>query len=317
VSERTASEDQATVGQVAETIATLAQAVPRDFTREDAQRVIGQKGLLHQLVGFGLTRDLKSVGLDDLLTLGDLGADGIAKALELVRSELYADEEVPSSFGYPEGWGMRQVWAQVSALRIRQFFPCLELPPVTITLLREAPPGFDGYLAWPEPSALVPGSEYPYRDALERVLEVLTEYSTFENLLKGPLHPDRLRLLEKTVEGHARAHQRAGGDWCVAPFQSGLRHGGRSVRRARMVFAENEWGAGPYEVACFLLTHPGRLTSDEYLAIDCPGVEHDHDGSGQFLEYLFFASTSRGTLQLITGPADGEVAFSGSASFLG
>ena len=51
-------------------------------------------------------------------------------------------------------------------------------------------------------------------------------------------------------------------------------HRGCSARRARVSMAGNEFGLGVFTVACMLLTHPERLSSEDTLMIDCGGDEY-------------------------------------------
>lgn len=267
----------------------------------------------HNFTGGDLQRLLANWDVISQIGKGTLDRITLLKALELAKSQLYAKEEVPVDGGYPADWKMEDPRTQVRILW--EHFPQLgPLPsPEDRTVVR-VPTNFDEYLAWPEPSALVPDSKHPYHDALGLVLGKLAEvHHGFTNSLRGQLGPDCLRLRRKTVQGQKRAHQRAGGgDWCIAIFQSGRRHGGRSIRRARMVFRENEWGAGPYEVAVFLLTHPDRLTSWRHLGIACPGAKYDHLSSGRFTSALCFDSHQLSDVPIILA-----LGGSGSASFLG
>ena len=73
------------------------------------------------------------------------------------------------------------------------------------------------------------------------------------------------------------------GDIIIIPGQFGLRHRGRSVRRARVVFVGNEFGFGSFINGCMLLTHPEREQVWEQLHIDCAGDEFSPGGGGEFV----------------------------------
>jgi hypothetical protein len=64
--------------------------------------------------------------------------------------------------------------------------------------------------------------------------------------------------------------------------QAGMLHRGCSARRARVRMAGNEFGLGVFDVACILLTHPERLSTDETLMIDCGGDEYSVHGDYSF-----------------------------------
>lgn len=72
-------------------------------------------------------------------------------------------------------------------------------------------------------------------------------------------------------------------DILIVPAQFGLRHAGRSMRRARELYAKNEFGLGLFATAAMLLTHPRRLTSYYSLFLQCPGDEYA-DTHGDFVQ---------------------------------
>jgi hypothetical protein len=54
-----------------------------------------------------------------------------------------------------------------------------------------------------------------------------------------------------------------------------MRHRGRSVRRAREVFVQNEFGLTSLAVGSIVLVHPERLVRREELDMHCSGDEFD------------------------------------------
>ena len=108
------------------------------------------------------------------------------------------------------------------------------------------------------------------------------------NYQEGRLDPERLRLIERTRKALAQREADTPGDFLILPVQTGLRHRGKSARRARVIFAGNEWGLGPYETGITLLVHPERLQKREHLRIDCAGCEYSPLASGEFSVYLRF-----------------------------
>jgi len=116
--------------------------------------------------------------------------------------------------------------------------------------------------------------------------------SRLHDLCKGKLGMQYLRQHERTVKKfEALAEQQKGYDILVVAAQFGLRHRGRSVRRAREVFTVNEFGLGVFEIGCMLLTHPGRLQDYDDLWIDCAGDEYDDAGAGSSGFYSLFRCT--------------------------
>jgi hypothetical protein len=93
----------------------------------------------------------------------------------------------------------------------------------------------------------------------------------------------------KNLEALGEAQK--GYDILVVVAQFGLRHRGRSVRRAREVMPKGtEFGLGAFEVGCMILTHPERLADYDDLWIDCAGNEYAPGGDGDFSSapYFFF-----------------------------
>lgn len=68
--------------------------------------------------------------------------------------------------------------------------------------------------------------------------------------------------------------QQSGYDILIIPAQFGIRHRGRSVRRIHEILKGNEFGLGPFEVACMLLVHLNRLANQDDLRINCIGAEY-------------------------------------------
>ena len=88
-------------------------------------------------------------------------------------------------------------------------------------------------------------------------------------------------MMAKLVEGQE-------GDILVIPAQFGFRHRGKSVRRARETFYDNEFGLSSFTVGTMLLTHPEREVEWEQLHIDCSGDEYSPDADGQFVDAPIF-----------------------------
>jgi len=111
----------------------------------------------------------------------------------------------------------------------------------------------------------------------------------FYNYREGKIGAKYLRQHERTAKKlEALAEQQKGYDILVVAAQFGLRHRGRSVRRAREVFTANEFGLGAFEIGCMLLTHPERLQNYDDLWIDCAGDEYAPAADGDFSFAPFF-----------------------------
>lgn len=72
------------------------------------------------------------------------------------------------------------------------------------------------------------------------------------------------------------------GDILIVAAQLGMRHRGKSVRRAREVFVANEFGLGSLAVGSIVLTHPERLVHQVELDMDCSGDEFSPEADGGF-----------------------------------
>jgi hypothetical protein len=195
----------------------------------------------------------------------------------------FADEEVESNFGYPEGFQIRSVKEQVETLLSLEPFKHLDASHVEDLAGGKLPGGAEGWAVIPKSLQVAKG----YHEALELALRMLVADRRFQNWREGELTEKHLRLTEKKANAHAKLDEQPGDFW-VFPFQFGLRHRGRSVRRARALFTQSEFGLGAYEAAVLLLTHPDRITGPGQLYVDCAGVEYSPDAAGDFFSCLYF-----------------------------
>jgi hypothetical protein len=204
-------------------------------------------------------------------------ADSVVEIIHrLTASDKFKDEQVPSNRVYPPTYKVRPVEAQVTELK--KHFPslgsCME------KLARK--PMLEGAEAWfaiPRWQALAP----TYNEAVEMVLGVLATKRKFQNRIAGRLGPIYLRQSERsTLAAKILADQQQGQDILVVAAQAGMLHRGCSARRARISMAGNEFGAGVFAIACMLLTHPERLSSEDTLMIDCGGDEYSVRGDYTF-----------------------------------
>ena len=191
-------------------------------------------------------------------------------------SDKYKDEQVSSTRIYSKSYKPRPIEAQVSELR--KHFP--ELKTVNEKLARRTlPEGAEDWFAIPNWQSIT----QTYNQACERLIETLSAKRKFQHRLKGKLGPDFLRQSERSkLAFQLISDQQQGADIFIVPAQFGLRHRGCSARRARLMMAGNEFGAGVFTVGSMLLTHPERLSSDDALMIDCGGDEYSVRGDYTF-----------------------------------
>lgn len=228
-------------------------------------------------------------GIQKLIENGDeFQARIITGIKELSVSNQFAEEEVESSYAYPKGYKVKGITEQTNILR--QLFPGIGFADEKIAQ-QPLPPNAEGWFAIPKWQTLAP----TYGEAVQKVLAMIASKRKFYNYRDGQLGAEYLRQHAKT----AKMFQKLGDeqkdyDILVVPAQFGLRHRGRSVRRAREVFQANEFGLGAFAVGIMLLTHPEREVQWEQLHIDCAGDEFAPDADGDFSRApLFLFSDGR------------------------
>ena len=254
--------------------------------------------------------DEEAQRVNDTPGLADLIGDFITKNR---RSNQFADEEISSTYDYPKGYQVRPIAEQVA--RLKELFP--ELNGANLEIAKgELPEGAEGWFAIPRWERL--GKSYA--EAFEqRIIPTLeATFPKFCNYRKGELSAKYLRQHPRTIEMYERlAAEQEGYDILIIPAQFGLRHRGRSVRRAREMFVANEFGLGAFAVGCMLLTHPERLVCWEQLHIDCGGDEYNWLAAGDW-SYCPFFRFSGGQVEFRAYGVDRAFQCFGSASgFLG
>lgn len=229
----------------------------------------------------GLIAGLDRRGADVLLQArGKLQAeiyDAVAQVLlRNTASDRFRDEVVESRREYPPSYRVHPIEAQVTALR--KAFP--ELGPCMEKLGHQhLPPGPEAWFAVPRWSAVAP----TYGEAVERALAALAQRRRFSHRIQDRTGASFLRQSDrsKIAEGIV-ADQQPAQDVYVVAAQFGMRHRGSSARRARVAMASHEFGLGVFAVACMLLTHPERLSTEQTLMVDCSGDEYSIRGDGTF-----------------------------------
>ena len=260
-------------------------------------------------ITFGLLEDLfkqlkvgakdPSKGINGKTFRALLEHRNILDRAEVEKVLSYADEEVESNYGYPLDFYFRSIADQLKVWG--KHFSDFDNSYVPSLVCRPLPSGAEHWGIIPKPSKL--GSNY--HEALDKMLGLVAKQSKFQNWQGGELGPDYLQLVEKTAQIIAQMEKETPGDFLVLPYQFGMRWRGKSVRRAQVLFDDNEFGLGPYEIAALLLAHPNRISGLEQLYIDCAGCEYRLGASGRFGFCLcFFWGSGHERLGLVCGGVD-------------
>lgn len=242
----------------------------------------GQRKQYKRFVEDAADKALAEVGLDKdgiqkLIENGDEFQTRIITGIkELSVSNQFADEEVQSSYAYPKGYKVKGITEQTNILR--QLFPGIGFADEKLAE-QPLPPNAEGWFAIPKWQTMAA----TYGEAVEKVLAMIASKRKFYNYRDGQLGAEYLRQHGKTVKMFQKlGDEQKDFDILVVPAQFGLRHKGRSVRRAREVFAANEFGLGAFAIGIMLLTHPEREVQWEQLHVDCAGDEFAPDADGDF-----------------------------------
>ncbi len=190
-----------------------------------------------------------------------------------VRDKTYADEEGGISTdvrGYFSGHTPRPLCEQTDVLR--KYFPRAGYANFSLVENVPLPEGAEGWFAIPRWERIAP----TYCGAVEKVFRMLLREraGNFRNSGERALTSLNLRESEKTRHAFVDIeHAQAGCGILIVPAQFGMRHRYRSVRRARAIMPEREFGLGAFAVGVMLLTHPARLADYRDLGIECAGDE--------------------------------------------
>jgi len=272
----------------------------------------GQRRKIIQFADDAVEKVLEEMNLEKgdgqlAIERGDVFAAAIRKTTfttlrSLTNRDQFSTEEVSSTYTYPPGYAIKPITEQMETL-VRHF-PSLNAEQTRIFIKDELPKlelpeGAEGWFAIPRWQKL--GATYG--EALQLTLSKLAETRTLYNYREGQIGPDRLRQHERTVRMMSEIEKQQPGDILIVPAQFGLRHRGRSVRRAREVFTSNEFGLGAFACGCMLLTHPEREQKWEQLHVDCSGDEYDPGAGGRFDGAPRFNLNDDG-LEFVTGWVD-------------
>lgn len=258
--------------------------------------------------------DLDRDSLQRMIEHGDdFQSDIIASIKRHSISNLYANEEVQSNYNYPPGYAPKPLEEQISILR--GYWPKLNPGSCTIELERQS------LVMGAEASFAIPYWQVLagiYNEAFEKeMLEAIKQSRNgkLKNWREGELGPDRLRQSQRSMKFWQQIMEQQRSDILIIFAQFGIRHRGRSVRRARALFTANEFGLGAFAVGSMVLTHPLRLQRFDELDIDCSGDEYSPRAGGDFDRAPIFNFSDDGAhfRARLVGGASGD---SGSASGL-
>jgi hypothetical protein len=247
-------------------------------------------GQIKQINRFGsdaIEKVLEELGLDNpgaqrVIEHGDefarrIREAAIASLKDLSVTDKYKNEEVISSYGYLSGYTKPKLITEQCNI-LRQIFPGVGFADEKLAE-REVPKHAEGWFAIPKWQTVAP----TYAEAVQKVLDALksARNGKFYNYRDGQIVNERLRQSEKTERLFQKlTESQKDHDILVVAAQFGLRHRGRSVRRAREVMLANECGLGAFAVGIMILTHPERLQHLDDLWIDCAGDEFDDPDAG-------------------------------------
>lgn len=226
--------------------------------------------------------DKEAQRVNDTHGLAELIASFIAKNR---LTDKFKDEEVSSTYGYLSGYKPKGLTEQCN--RLRELFSGVGFCNLDLLAQIEKnevalPKNAGGWFAIPNwmKNPNIFGSTYSA--AIQKALDTIkqTRNGKLLNYREGQLDEKRLRQSAQAQKFWTELADAQGNpDILVVPAQLGIRHRGRSVRRAREVFASNEFGLGAFVIGIMILTHPERLMNYDDLWIDCAGDEFDDPGS--------------------------------------
>jgi hypothetical protein len=245
----------------------------------------------------------------------------LALLKDLSVTDKYKGEEVPSQYGYLSGYKPKSLTEQCD--RLRELIPGLgRANPELLHQIEDGkslPANAEGWFAIPNWMKHPELFGKTYNEALQMMLDLIekTRGGKFHNYRKGQLGSDRLRqsaLTEKSF-GQLIVDQ-VNPDILIVPGQFGLRHRGRSVRRALEVIGDtpSEFGLGAFAASAMLLSHPERLMNYDDLWIDCAGDEYDDPDSDVRFDRAPFFDFSVGKVEFDAFYVDYAYDYYGSAS---
>lgn len=221
------------------------------------------------------------------------GGEFTTELLQLIQkhsaTNQYANEVVSSNYTYPKEYnGPKFILDQIELVE-KQWRLDGSHARAFVANLKSLPEGAEGWFAIPKVS-VVATKQFPaitdkaeqYCEAVKLVHTKLAESRSFTNYRNGEIVPTKLRQHARTVDFLEHLESEQQGDILIIAVQYGMRHRGKSVRRARETFASNEFGLGSFAIGCMALVHPERYVRWEELDTDCSGDEFAPVAGGAF-----------------------------------
>ncbi len=221
---------------------------------------------------------------------GELKAGILKLIADLSASDRFASEEVSSRYTYPKEYkGPKPIKEQIESIAKLFGLDPSHAYEFAKSLPRELPEGAEGWFAIPSievvakkhfPEVTDPAEQYCQIQIM--ILKMLGESRSFYNYREGQINSQSLRMHARTAHALDLIKEVQKGDILIAAGQLGMRHRGRSVRRAREFIVGNEYGFDSIIVGSIALTHPERFVRWEELDIDCPGAEFKPSDGHEF-----------------------------------
>lgn len=239
--------------------------------------------------------------------------------LEMTEPKQITDEVKNSKSKYSDEYKMKPIDEQIITIA-----SILKLDPRDalefIKSLPTLPKGSEGWFAIPKVSA-IGKNHYPmitdsaelYCEAVKFVQSKLSNSRSFKNYNTDEIVPAQFRVHPITATFIADLESKQQGDIIVIPAQFGKYHRGKSVRKARENFADNEFGLGAFAVSSMIIVHPNRFNHWNVLDTDCPGDEFAPSEDGIFSGAGFFTYCDE-RLEFVTEIISDAYESSGSAT---
>ncbi len=211
------------------------------------------------------------------------------------QSKQYLDEQAPSNSRYPSDYkGPKPIEQQIQL--IAQLFKLDQTKALAFTkTLPELPNEAEGWFAIPSPTALserhydsTEDKNRQYHNAVNQICMARSGQSEvvgFNNYIVGKIDEDHLKLHPRTTEAYEKlSEDQDNSDILIVACQLGMKHRGKSVRKAITAFSSNEFGLDIIAAMAINLTHPTRFVRSDELDIDLPGNLYCSDADDEFVE---------------------------------
>jgi hypothetical protein len=257
----------------------------KKITPKQVDRIadLGRESVKTAVVGIGPS---SSEAQDLVISKGGEFKARVKVATEKILEEMftpqkYQNEYKPTDASYSKRHSVVNIHEQLQVLGGLLDLDCDPGFKNSENICKNLPPGAEGWFAIPKASALArehfPALTDPYEqycEAIRFVLDILkgrklkTDYKEMLDLgfEIGNIRPDP--YVWEIIKG-IEANQK--GDMVVIPSQLGLRHRGKSPRRAKETFLPNEFGLGALAMGSIMLTHRSLISSSKVLNACCLG----------------------------------------------